>query len=62
MGICERVIAAAAALALLAAAPALAESFDFPAGFHTQDIATNGTVLHVRIGGAGPARSPCGRA
>ena len=55
MRLYDRVIAAAAALALLAAAPALAESFDFPAGFHTQDIATNGTVLHVRIGGAGPA-------
>ncbi len=27
----------------------------FPSGFHTQEIATNGTTLHVRIGGAGPA-------
>src|SRR5216684_1845130 len=27
----------------------------FPSGFHTQDIQTNGTTLHVRIGGHGPA-------
>jgi len=26
-----------------------------PSGFHTQDIKTNGTILHVRIGGQGPA-------
>jgi pimeloyl-ACP methyl ester carboxylesterase len=27
----------------------------FPSGFHTQEIKTNGTTLHVRIGGQGPA-------
>lgn len=27
----------------------------FPAGFRTQDIATNGVTLHVRVGGKGPA-------
>jgi pimeloyl-ACP methyl ester carboxylesterase len=27
----------------------------FPAGFRTEEIATNGTTLHVRIGGQGPA-------
>ena len=27
----------------------------FPPGFHAQDIKTNGTTLHVRIGGQGPA-------
>jgi pimeloyl-ACP methyl ester carboxylesterase len=27
----------------------------FPASFHTQEINTNGTTLHVRIGGQGPA-------
>ena len=37
------------------ATPAVADSFNFPAGFRTQDIETNGTVLHVRIGGTGPA-------
>jgi len=30
-------------------------AFDFPPEFHTQQIATNGTSLHVRSGGAGPA-------
>jgi len=27
----------------------------FPKGFKTQEITTNGTTLHVRVGGAGPA-------
>jgi pimeloyl-ACP methyl ester carboxylesterase len=27
----------------------------FPASFHVQDVQTNGTTLHVRIGGQGPA-------
>ncbi|MBS0583945.1 MAG: alpha/beta fold hydrolase [Proteobacteria bacterium] len=43
------------AAALLSVGPALADTFDFPAGFRTQEIATNGTTLHVRIGGTGPA-------
>jgi pimeloyl-ACP methyl ester carboxylesterase len=29
--------------------------FTFPKSFHTQKIATNGTKLHVRVGGSGPA-------
>lgn len=37
------------------ALPALADTFDFPPGFRTQEIRTNGTTLHVRIGGTGPA-------
>src|SRR5205085_11905258 len=28
---------------------------DFPQGFVTKEIATNGTTLHVRVGGHGPA-------
>jgi len=40
---------------LLAAAPALAQVEPFPAAFHEQDIATNGTTIHVRVGGHGPA-------
>jgi len=36
------------------ATPALAVD-PFPAAFKTQEIATNGTTLHVRVGGAGPA-------
>jgi pimeloyl-ACP methyl ester carboxylesterase len=27
----------------------------FPSGFHTQEVKTNGTTLHVRVGGHGPA-------
>jgi pimeloyl-ACP methyl ester carboxylesterase len=34
--------------------PALAVD-PFPAAFKTQEIATNGTTLHVGVGGAGPA-------
>lgn len=30
-------------------------SFEFPQAFRTQDIATNGTTIHVRVGGNGPA-------
>ncbi len=37
------------------ATPALAQSFDFPKEFRTQDVATNGTTIHVRVGGQGPA-------
>jgi pimeloyl-ACP methyl ester carboxylesterase len=29
--------------------------FTFPKSFRAQNIATNGTKLHVRVGGAGPA-------
>lgn len=46
---------AAATGALLFAAPALAQIVPFPAGFRTQEIPTNGTTLHVRVGGQGPA-------
>ena len=42
-------------LSMLAAAPAAAQVEPFPAAFHTQEIATNGTTIHVRIGGHGPA-------
>jgi len=47
----------AAVLALLAyfAAPASAEEFTFPKEFRTRNITTNGTTLHVRVGGQGPA-------
>lgn len=42
---------------LLAAATQFshAQSFDFPASFKTSEIATNGTTIHVRYGGSGPA-------
>ena len=38
-----------------AAAASARSGLDFPASFRTQEIATNGTTLHVRIGGSGPA-------
>ena len=41
--------------ALLLASPALAQVVPFPAGFRTQEIATNGVTIHVRVGGKGPA-------
>ena len=40
--------------ALLVAAPAFALE-PFPTSFHTQEIHTNGTTLHVRVGGNGSA-------
>ncbi len=43
------------ALTWLCAASASAGQFDFPAGFAARDIATNGTSIHVRVGGKGPA-------
>jgi pimeloyl-ACP methyl ester carboxylesterase/quercetin dioxygenase-like cupin family protein len=47
----------AALAAVLVCAPAVAQnqSFTFPAGFRTQEIQANGTTVHVRIGGSGPA-------
>ena len=42
-------------LGLLTATPALAQVEPFPPGFTEQDIATNGTTIHVRVGGSGPA-------
>jgi pimeloyl-ACP methyl ester carboxylesterase len=41
-------------LAFLVVAPAFALE-PFPSTFHTQEIKTNGTTLHVRVGGQGPA-------
>ena len=41
--------------AILLAFPAAAQVPPFPADFRTQEIATNGATLHVRIGGKGPA-------
>lgn len=44
-----------AALGLLAALPAPAQVQPFPTAFVTRNVDTNGTTLHVRIGGKGPA-------
>jgi len=44
------------AATLATAAPAIAAGVPpFPAAFHNQEVATNGTSLHVRVGGHGPA-------
>jgi len=40
---------------LLLGSPAMARVEPFPVGFQVHEIATNGTTLHVRVGGAGPA-------
>lgn len=45
----------AVSLAMALAVPAAAQVPPFPASFTTQEIATNGTTIHVRVGGAGPA-------
>ncbi|MBW8744073.1 MAG: alpha/beta hydrolase [Sphingomonas sp.] len=42
-------------LSMLTAAPAMAQVQPSPPAFHTQEIATNGTTIHVRVGGHGPA-------
>ena len=42
-------------VSLGAAMNASAETFDFPAGFTTREVTTNGATIHVRSGGAGPA-------
>jgi pimeloyl-ACP methyl ester carboxylesterase len=38
-----------------ASGAARAETFDFPAGFTARDVPVNGTTLHVRSAGTGPA-------
>src|SRR3982074_89329 len=35
--------------------PALADVVPFPTSFRTQDIQTDGAIIHVRVGGSGPA-------
>ncbi|MFZ0205740.1 MAG: alpha/beta hydrolase [Roseiarcus sp.] len=45
----------ATAGALLISTPLAASIAPYPANFQSREIATNGTSLHVRIGGAGPA-------
>jgi pimeloyl-ACP methyl ester carboxylesterase len=45
----------AAVGALMLAWPAAAQVQPFPASFRSQEIATPGAVIHVRVGGQGPA-------
>jgi len=52
----RRLAFAAASLLSLASTTALAQSVPhFPASFQERDIPTNGTTIHVRVGGSGPA-------
>jgi len=48
-------ILATAVAAFLMATPTLAQVVPFAQAFHTQEISTNGTTIHVRVGGKGPA-------
>jgi pimeloyl-ACP methyl ester carboxylesterase/quercetin dioxygenase-like cupin family protein len=50
----RRLAFAAAATLSLASTTALAQGPIFPAAFQTQEIAANGTTIHVRVGGTGP--------
>ncbi|QAY76115.1 alpha/beta fold hydrolase [Sphingosinicella sp. BN140058] len=43
------------AAALCVATPSAAEIVPFPAAFEARDVAVNGTTIHVRTGGRGPA-------
>ncbi|CAN5208308.1 alpha/beta hydrolase [soil metagenome] len=43
------------ATTLFVAFPAAAQVAPFPPGFQTREIQTNGTTIHVRVGGHGPA-------
>lgn len=47
-----RSLVAGAAIAF--AIPALADVQPYPSTFKTENVATNGTTLHVRVGGSGP--------
>jgi pimeloyl-ACP methyl ester carboxylesterase len=42
-------------LSALISPAARAQTFTYPSGFRTEEIPANGTTIHVRIGGAGPA-------
>ena len=48
-------VALGAVLTLLLSLQAAAAVQAFPTGFHVEEIQTNGTTLHVRVGGKGPA-------
>jgi pimeloyl-ACP methyl ester carboxylesterase len=49
------VVTGAALAAAIGASAAAEGPTDFPQAFRTEQIATNGTTLHVRVGGSGPA-------
>lgn len=49
------ILAGAASAALLNPSVGLGAGFDFPPDFRDREVAANGTTLHVRVGGTGPA-------
>jgi pimeloyl-ACP methyl ester carboxylesterase len=54
----RRLALAGAALTVLASPAVCAAAdlpHDFPNTFHTEEVVANGTTIHVRVGGAGPA-------
>ncbi|MBA2686321.1 MAG: hypothetical protein H0U66_17690 [Gemmatimonadaceae bacterium] len=51
----DAVAALTVALIALGDSAVSAQVAPLPAGFRVQEISTNGTSLHVRIGGKGPA-------
>lgn len=42
-------------LAFVSVGPVYSETFTFPSNFRIAEIETNGTTIHVRVGGKGPA-------
>ena len=48
-------LAVSSLAALAFSLPAAAQVQPYPASFRTEEISTNGAILHVRIGGQGPA-------
>jgi pimeloyl-ACP methyl ester carboxylesterase len=48
-------VAVLAVLSAFTSPAARAQSFAYPPGFRTEEIGANGTTIHVRIGGSGPA-------
>ena len=50
-----RLLVPSAFIAIVITSPVVAQVQPFPTSFRTEEIATNGTTLHVRVGGQGPA-------
>ena len=50
-----RLVALPVFIVVAVSSNAMAQVQPFPEGFRTEEIATNGTTLHVRVGGEGPA-------
>jgi pimeloyl-ACP methyl ester carboxylesterase/uncharacterized RmlC-like cupin family protein len=55
MGVRTLWVTAFVGLAVCSSPVARVQALDYPTGFRTEEIATNGTTVHVRIGGSGPS-------